>query len=78
MAFPPSIFPATKELPDSLIGQTKIGYIAADTIQVNDAAVETICYIVRVSKVHPVNKQMEGSGVGDWQEERGMCWMRGK
>lgn len=56
MAITPVTLPATQELPYSLVRKTKVGHIAADARQLYDAAIQAVCYIACVAKVHPVSQ----------------------
>lgn len=38
---------------------------------------ETFLDVGKVAKVHPVNEEMEGGGVGDGEEEDGVVWGAG-
>jgi len=52
----PIALPPTKELSYSLFRKAKVGHIAADARELDDATIQAVCYIVRVTKVHPVSQ----------------------
>jgi glycine cleavage system protein P-like pyridoxal-binding family len=67
------MIPITQEYLDVGI-ESKIFDVASDTLPLNGAFKETILNISEVSKVHPMNKEMEGGGVRDREEEDRMIW----
>jgi len=54
--------------------ETKVFDVAGDTFPLNGSFMEMFLNISEVSKVHPVNKDMESCGVRDGEEEDRMIW----
>lgn len=46
--------------------------VASDSIPLNESLVETLLNVSEISKVHPVNEEMETCWVGYWKEKDGM------
>ena len=67
------MIPITQEYFDVGI-ESKVFDIASDPLPLNGAFMETILNVSKVSKVHPVNKEMKSRGVRDRKEEDRMIW----
>ena len=67
------MIPITQEYLDVGI-ESKIFDVASDAVPLDGAFKETILNVCKVSKVHPMNKEMKGSGVRDREKEDRMIW----
>jgi hypothetical protein len=67
------MIPITQEYFDVGI-ESKVFDVASNTLPLNSALVETILNISKVSKIHPVDKEMESCGVRDREEKNRMIW----
>ena len=54
--------------------ESEVFDIASDTLPLNGSFVEKFLNISEVSKVHPVDKEMESCGIRNGKEEDGMIW----
>jgi len=67
----PCIVPISQKYLDVRV-QSKIFDVASDSIPLNETLVETFLNVSEISKVHPVNEEMETCWVGYWKEKDGM------
>jgi hypothetical protein len=67
----PCIVPISQKYFDVGV-QSKIFDVASDSIPLNETLVETFLNVSEISKVHPVNEEMETCWVGYWKEKDGM------
>jgi len=54
----PCVIPIAQENFDFGV-QTEVLYVASDSLPLNGALVKTLLYVGKVSKIHPVNEEME-------------------
>lgn len=52
--------------------ESQVFDVASDSIPLNETLVETLLNVSEISKVHPVNEEMETCWVWYWKEKDGM------
>lgn len=72
----PSAIPSSEEDFD-ICGKSEVFDVPSDAFPMCSALVERLFDMASIAKVHPVNEEVEGGWIGDWQEQGGMVrWGR--